>query len=217
MPLTEKEAAALERLEAEKNRRIEDKIQSGAAVRVPLPIVAGAPEFADADKARKLKLEQLRRNGEAREVFFDEVRIITGVPRAGRDDGYVPPNVSEPPAPSIMSRRTASAVAPRDEKTPATHDATSDKRAEIWRYVRATVERPSQTNPGGTIVEGQYAVINGTVEVMVKVTDLEGRLLGTQPVRPGDDVEAAARKVLREKRAASGFYDRIDYDRRRMN
>src|SRR5262249_55550790 len=74
--LTEKEAAALTRLEQERERRINEKIESGAAVRVLLPIVAGARESVDADRARNRKLEELRRNGETREVYFDEVVII---------------------------------------------------------------------------------------------------------------------------------------------
>jgi len=95
--LTEKEAAALTRLEQERERRINEKIESGAAVRLPLLIVAGAPASVDAESARKRKLEELRRNGEAREIFFEEITIITGVPRPGRDN-YTPPNASEPPA-----------------------------------------------------------------------------------------------------------------------
>jgi len=97
--LTEKEAAALTRLEQERERRINEKIESGAAVRLPLLIVADAPASVDAESARKRKLEELRRNGETREVFFDEVVIITGVPRPGREpDNYTTPNASEPPA-----------------------------------------------------------------------------------------------------------------------
>ena len=96
--LTEKEAAALTRLEQERERRINEKIESGAAVRVLLPIVAGARESVDADSARKRKLEELRRNGETREVYFDEVVIITGVPRPGREPDNTTPNASEPPA-----------------------------------------------------------------------------------------------------------------------
>jgi len=95
--LTEKEAAALTRLEQERERRINEKIESGAAVRLPLLIVAGAPASVDAESVRKRKLEELRRNGEAREIFFEEITIITGVPRPGRDN-YTPPNASEPPA-----------------------------------------------------------------------------------------------------------------------
>src|SRR5215510_12662584 len=81
--LTKKEEAALTRLEQERERRINEKIESGAAVRLPLLIVAGAPASVDAESARERKLEELRRNGEAREIFFEEITIITGVP--GRD------------------------------------------------------------------------------------------------------------------------------------
>jgi hypothetical protein len=70
MPLTEKEAAALTRLEQERERRINDKIESGKAVRVPLVIVVGARASVDADKARKHKLEQLRRDGKPAKCFL---------------------------------------------------------------------------------------------------------------------------------------------------
>src|SRR5262249_61225927 len=70
MPLTEKEAAALTRLEQERERRINEKIESGAAVRLPLLIVAGAPASVDAESARKRKLEELRRKWRGPRNFF---------------------------------------------------------------------------------------------------------------------------------------------------
>ena len=205
MSLTEKEAAALERLEAERERRISEKIEKGQAVRMPV-LVVGSPESIDAARARTLSA--MRAAGEKREIFSADRVIITGVPRPGRDDGYRPPDVPEPPAPSVMSRRTVNDRPVSDPRAPAQapsgieqkHAATAEPRME-WRRVHVTVERPSETNPGGAIVEGLYRVEDG----MVKVTDLQGRLLGTQPIKPGDEVEAAARKILREKRAASGF------------
>jgi hypothetical protein len=210
MSLTEKEAAALERLEQERARRINEKIERGEAVRVPLPIIAGASESVDVVKARKLKLEQLRRNGEAREVFFDEKVIITGVPRAGREpENYRPPISSEPqPTPSIFDRRSTGSAPPFavSEPQPTAPKQMAEPSGIEWRRVWVTVERPSETNPGGAIAEGLYRVEEG----MVKVADLQGRLLGTQPIKPGDDVEAAARKILREKKA-SAFYDPIQY------
>src|SRR5262249_13665770 len=99
MPLTKKEEAALTRLEQERERRINERIASGAAVRVLLPIVAGARESVDVERARKRKLDELRQNGEMRTVIFDQTVIITGVPRPGREpDNYTTPNASEPPA-----------------------------------------------------------------------------------------------------------------------
>jgi hypothetical protein len=215
MRLTEKEAAALERLEAEKKRRIEDKIQSGAAVRVPLQIVVGARESVDVVKARKLKLEQLRRNGETREVFFDETALITGVPRPGREpENYRRPVSSEPPAPSICDRRSAGgAPAPFavSEPQPTARSEAVPNMSTSFRRIWTQTEQPSDSNPGGAIVEGQFRIMNGSLEV----TDLQGRLLATQPINSGDDAEAAARTVLRKKRS-SAFYDRIVYPRRSM-
>jgi hypothetical protein len=84
-------AAAIAKLEAEKQSRIEEKIAKGEAVRVP-PIVVGSPGSVNAEKARRLA--ELRGAGETREVIFGfrpidgsgaiEV-IVTGVPRRGRD------------------------------------------------------------------------------------------------------------------------------------
>jgi hypothetical protein len=123
--------------------------------------------------------------------------------RLGREPAdYRPPAVAEPPAPSIMSRRTAAPVAevapsPPRPQPPAVSD---------WRYVWATVERPSETNPGGAIVEGHYR----TAGDLVEVKDMAGNALGVVSVSDAGHAEAAARKILREKKA-SEFYDPLPY------
>jgi hypothetical protein len=76
-----------------------------------------------------------------------------------------------------------------------------------WRYVWATVERPSETNPGGAIVDGHYRIAGDLVEVK----DMAGNALGVVSVSDGGQAEAAARKILREKKAASEFYDPLPY------
>jgi hypothetical protein len=72
--------ASIEKLAAEKRRRIEEKIEKGPAVRRG-PIVVGVldPEF----DYRAVYLDD-----EGREVYPPEdcAVIVTGVPRAGRDD-----------------------------------------------------------------------------------------------------------------------------------
>jgi hypothetical protein len=97
MVLTEKEAAALTRLEQERERRINEKIEKGEAVRMRTLIV-GSPESIDAVRARTLAA--MRAAGEKREVFSGEPAvIITGVPRPGREpDNYTTPHASEPTA-----------------------------------------------------------------------------------------------------------------------
>jgi hypothetical protein len=212
MPLTDKEAAALARLEAERVRRISEKIEKGEAVRMPVLFV-GARESIKAVRARTLAA--MRAAGEKREIVSCDEPIITGVPRAGREPAdYSPPISSEPPAPSIFDRRSApgapsfavSEPQPMARSEVVTNMSTSFHR--IWTQT----EQPSDSNPGGAIAEGQYRIVNGNLEV----TDLQGRLLGTQPINPGDDAEAAARAVLRKKRS-SGFYAPIPYPRRSVH
>jgi hypothetical protein len=211
MPLTEKEAAALERLEQERARRISEKIEKGEAVRMPVLIV-GSRESIDAVRARTLAA--MRAAGEKREVVSCDRVIITGVPRAGREpENYRPPISSEPqPTPSIFDRRSPGGAPPFAVSEPQPTAPKQEPSGIEWRRVHVTVERPSETNPGGAIVEGLYRVEEG----MVKVADLQGKLLGTQPLKPGDDAEAAARKILREKKA-SAFYDPIQYPRRSVH
>src|SRR5262249_40464222 len=83
---------ALEQAEAEKRRRLDEKIGRNEAVRVPV-IVVGRPCRVAAEKARRIAA--LRAAGEKREVIFESEPtedgsepvsvVITGVPRANRD------------------------------------------------------------------------------------------------------------------------------------
>jgi hypothetical protein len=78
------------------------------------------------------------------------------------------------------------------------------------RRVRTQIERPSERNPGGSVIEGWFRVIGG----LVYVEDMEGRTFGSAAILPGDDVLAIARKLLREKKLGGDFYAPIDYRHR---
>jgi hypothetical protein len=75
------------------------------------------------------------------------------------------------------------------------------------RYVYAEIH-PAFGNDPGAIREGRYAASDG----LVRVWDMQGKLLGTQAFKTGDDPARVARKVLREKRG-TGFYDPLPYPR----
>jgi hypothetical protein len=69
---------AIEHLEAERQRRIEVKLEAGQAVR-GTPIIVGGIESIAAWK-------QPTHDSEGREIVYDGIEyIITGVPRADRD------------------------------------------------------------------------------------------------------------------------------------
>jgi hypothetical protein len=81
--------ATLEQLEAERRRRIDEKIERGEAIHVPaLSVVVGLPDDADdalEDMRARVLAADRKAGGKAREVYFEEPAVlITGVPRAGR-------------------------------------------------------------------------------------------------------------------------------------
>jgi hypothetical protein len=73
--------------------------------------------------------------------------------------------------------------------------------------VRCTVRGPDpDKGDPGQIIEGSYAVIGN----LLRVFDDAERELGVETIQPGDNAEAAARRVLREKHGKHlWFYDPI--------
>ena len=94
---------------------------------------------------------------------------------------------------------------PRSQPTP---EPPAD---EVRHSIRCTVRLPDpEKDDPGQIIDGAYS-LSGNV---LRVYDETGRLLGTDTLRPGDDVMHAARKILREKHGRHGaFYDPIPYGR----
>ena len=73
--------------------------------------------------------------------------------------------------------------------------------------IRVQVAPPTENDPGA-IVEGSYTLAEDGV---VRVYDVDHNLLGTEHLRPGADAGAAARRVLREKKAPAQFWNPINY------
>jgi hypothetical protein len=125
--------------------------------------------------------------------------IITGVPRAGRDSDEAVarllrerPTNPLPPAADLSDGLPARAPAPIP---PLTASQQSSSEPVQPHRVRTQLERPSERNPVGTIAEGWYRVSGG----VVYVEDLQGRPLGSHTLRPGEDAEAIARRILNQK------------------
>jgi len=198
-------AEALEQLEAERERRIDEKVAQGKAV-YENPIVVGYARVAERIA------NEVRRDAQGREIYSRPFTgrdgntqridaIITGVPRAGRDDGFELPPAQ--PAPFPVQRyepaETKSSLPPRSAAQP---DATETKR------VIATIA-PRDERDCGIVFEGSYKVQFGQVHVY----SADGKSLGSLPVGPDDDVESVARKLLRDKLGGnfSDFYGTIRY------
>jgi hypothetical protein len=84
----EKLDALVEELEAERQRRIDEKVVKGEAIRVPaLSIVVGTPAAANAaieNTRARMQAADREAGRKVREVYFEEPAVlITGVPRPG--------------------------------------------------------------------------------------------------------------------------------------
>jgi hypothetical protein len=199
-------------LQAHRQRLLDEKVEAGKVVRLP-PLIVGSEAEIEAAKAREI--EKLRAAGDKRTVIFgdDQVEvIITGVPKAA----HVPDLVSEPNKESRHHRRPQGEVLRLTEGDPlrATFappppESEPSEKKPIW----VQTEAPSENNPGGTIAEGFERHTNTRVQVY----DTAGNLLGSASLQPGDDVEATARRILREKRGNRDFNAPLQYPPRRYH
>ena len=206
--LTENERLALEQLEAERERRIDEKVEKGEAIRVPLHVVVGTEDavVAATESARARKLAEL---GDKQQVFFEETVLITGVRRMGRDipdEPRVPSTPSKASQPERVDVRRGGEALRLPERDETHQPRPTPQPMPEPRYVYAEIQPASEGDPGA-IIEGRYAASDG----MVRVWDMQGKLLGTQAFN-GDNPGHVARKVLRAKRN-TGFYDPLPYPR----
>jgi hypothetical protein len=196
-------AAAIERLEAERQRRVEERIAQGKAIRVPLCVVVEDLEqvAAEIESVKADKLAELRKAGETREIVFDEPMVInTGVPREedfGKDWAPLPPT-------KPYDRHDAD-----DEPRKPAITRPSEEPAEplMAHPIRVQIAPPTETDPGA-IVEGSYTLAEDGV---VRVYDVDHNLLGTEHLPPGADAGPAARRVLRGKVGGGDFSRPLDY------
>ena len=219
--LPTKKQLGIQRLEAERERRIAERLERGEAVRMPA-LVVGASASIDAERARRLA----ELPGETREVIFGEgplwgedgrlIRqsyeaIVTGVPRSPDEAAAVERLVQRAKergfpgdplqAKAIKAREAPQAPPPPEEPEPERH------------YVRIEI-RPSSENDPGQVLEGRFATIGS----LVQVWDLNGKLLGSGAVRPDEDPASVARKILKAKSdCGNSFYRPLKYPRGSMH
>jgi hypothetical protein len=139
--------------------------------------------------------------------------IVTGVPRRGRDAPDLPvqasnaskPDTEKPRQPEPTVLRLPEGHPGRATLPPPEPESEPSER----RYICVQIEQPTENNPGGTIAEGYER----HADTKVRVYDVRGQLLGGADLKPGDDVDTAAKRLLREKHGGGRFYHPINYPR----
>ena len=220
---SEKESVVLAALEAERERRIDEAVERGEGVRVPLVVVCAAADDLEAARIRAQsdKTAELRKAGERRKPVFDELAIMTGVPRPGRDDKHSARLEAEFAALTAEQRQQRGAAAAATVE--AFHEAAKDHEPQpsapmprpvleppsalAWIPIVVGLSGPSSWNPAGTCVEGKF----GVADFVLFVADAEGRFLTSRALQPEDDPRAIARQVLRETFRPDPFYGDLPY------
>jgi hypothetical protein len=91
--------------------------------------------------------------------------------------------------------------------TPAPASAEEPAEPLDARRIYVQTAPPTEDSPG-EIVEGSYTL---AADGGIRVYDVDGNLLGTEHLAPDADAVAAARRVLRAKKAPAQFWNPIDY------
>jgi hypothetical protein len=207
-------AAAIERLEAEQQRRRNEKIAKGEAVLAPLCVVLGVASdeevAAEIEAVKAREVVRLREAGERREIIFEEpLVLITGVP--GCDESFDGEVVAKEDTALRVEdfgarRRVSEALNAVDKPMPnSPAPVSAEEPAELLEEHRIYVQvaPPTEDSPAGAIVEGSYSL---TEDGVVRVYDVDGNLVATDHLSPDADAAAAARRMLREKKGPNDFW-----------
>jgi hypothetical protein len=200
--------AAIARIKAEKERRLVEKVEAGEIVSVPLFVVAGSETEArtKVEQAKADKLAELRAAGDQREVVWDVTMIVTGVRKHGEAAG--PAWV--PTAPPFLPRPERDEVVEEEvvREEPGKKLPENGKKVPqppvIETYVQVQVRQCHDDDDPGEIAEGWFSIDGKTL----KLTDKNGRFVGSHVMLEGENARVVAKQLLRENAPASESFNR---------
>jgi hypothetical protein len=176
--INDKDAAALEWFEAEKARRLQDKIDAGEIVSETITVVCTRDEDAEEAKARALARHPAPDDG--RPVHREFLYIFTGVPRGEHLPGQAPPQTTASEGPALPSEPAGSGVSPSPSQPIPTH-------------VQITISNGNEDDPG-QIVEAFYTIEEG----LLVLRDRDKKFLTSRALLSGENPRTLARILLRE-------------------
>jgi hypothetical protein len=191
--INDKDAAALERLEAERARRLQEKIDSGDVVSQTVTVVCTRDEdVEDACERTLSNLPPLDPDG--RPIHYDLLAVVTGVPRGPHLPGqWTAPQVK--PASSKGTDHPDEVEAPSGPPLPCSEPV----------YIRTIVRNGNDEDPG-QIIEARYTVEDGAVILR----DTDGKFITSRALLNGENPEVLARVLLRERKP-NEFQEPIHY------
>jgi hypothetical protein len=193
----DKALAALEQLEAERGRRLQDKIDSGELVSQTITVVCTRDEDVEEATARALARHPALDDGRAihREFFY----VFTGVPRD--------PDFGQWEQSPQVQASSEGIADPPDEVEPAGGDVVNLSPPSQPAYIFVTTRQATNDDPG-QIAEALWSVDE---DGCVVITNLEGRHINGRALLKDEDPAAVARALLREAEEPKDFQRPIHY------
>jgi hypothetical protein len=214
--------AEVERLAlAERERRIDEAVERGEVVRVPLNVVCAAEDDLEEARIRERadKVSELRRAGEQRKPAFDEQVFLTGVGRPSRDDRYAERLRAERAQQTIEQRLQEEAEAAAQVE--AYHEGSRSHEPEP---PPAPMPVPIDVVPAddlewrGIVVQmtgptNGFAVSTRDAIRVLYVRNDAGSHIDTRLLHEGEDAKTIARSLLRDHymKRHNSFYDPVSY------
>jgi len=190
---TDKLAQALAHLESERDRRVQQRVLSGEA-RLIGPLVVGASDTVLEPDGDGVVRGFLLAEGAGIERLS---RIVTGVPRCGRD---------VPLEPHHLQRAAPPEEAPwwKDRVGKMSHQEHVWESEPIgpWIDIGTSIGGKNDSDPG-RIIPGSYRHKGNN---FIEVRGDDGKSLGVHAIKSGDDILVFAKKLLREGRNTQ-FWD----------
>jgi hypothetical protein len=188
----EKALAALDQLEAEKERRLQAKIDAGELVMVQTTVVVYSGEDEEEATARAIDEHPIPDDGRHhRELFF----IYSGVP--ARDLNFGETTASKVGALSSPAEETAGSGA-------VLSSAATSQPTPV--YVRVIISNGDEDDPG-QIAEAWYVI----EEDILVLRDRDDKHITSRALLKGEDPAPLARILLREAEAPKDFNQPIRY------
>jgi hypothetical protein len=195
----DKALAALEQLEAEKERRLQARVEAGEVVVQTVTVVVGARDENVEDACERALANLPTSTPDGRPIHHDLQVIVTGVPRD--------PDFARWETPQVQTASSKGIADPPDEVEPARGgEVLSPSPPSEPTYVRITIRNGGDDDPG-VIAEGYYTVEDGAVILR----DPNDKHLTSRALLPNEDPAAVARSLLREAEEPKDFQGPIHY------
>ena len=189
----EKTLAALERLESEKARRLQEKIDAGELVSIQTVVVCYRDEDVEEATARALASHPAPDGPVHREFFY----IFSGLPRAAATFGQWP---------QVQTASSEGNLSPPSDEPAGSGGVSSPSPPSQPTYVRVIIRNGEDGDPG-QIAEGYYTIEDG----LLVLRDSNDKHITSRALLNGEDPAVLARILLREAEEPKDFQRPIHY------